>query len=104
MKTFNYISALFLCFAVSGCAVHKQKNPSLTDKATSAVTSPLHDLNIVREEIPPILEKAEQSKLLPKNHEGVPLDCKSIDAELTGLSEVLGPIPGEDIPSLASEG
>lgn len=92
------LSTLVLVLMLSACATKTQS------RVTSAATTPLSDLNIVREDIPEVLEYARHHPYQ------APADkaCSSITGEIAKLDEVLGsdldaPDSGEG-PSLMDRG
>jgi hypothetical protein len=67
--------------ALAGCA-----STSSHDAAQSAAVTPLHDLNVVRAEIPPVLAAAQKAPYaLPADR-----DCKALAADVHALDAVLG--------------
>lgn len=79
-------AALSLC----GCAANSQS------RFGNAAVTPLSDLNVVRTEIPPVLERAS------KEPYAYPADrsCDALTAEVRKLDEALG--PDLDVPPSAS--
>jgi hypothetical protein len=82
-------------FALAGCA---------SDDAGKAAATPLNDLNVVRGEIPPVLQAAQKAPY------GAPADkgCAALAADVQALDAVLGadldtPASG-DRPSLIERG
>ena len=69
-------------FALAGCA----STPSQDAAQSAAVTTPLHDLNVVHAEIPPLLVNAEKAPYaLPADR-----DCAALAADVQALDAVLG--------------
>ena len=71
---------------------------------TSAATTPLSDLNVVRADIPPLLDEARRSPYaMPAN-----TSCESLSSDVDALDDVLGPdldAPrSKDRPSLLERG
>lgn len=84
--------------ALAGCASRTQT------RATEAATTPLNDLNIVKAEIPEVLQAARrQPYLLPADR-----SCQGLVAEIRQLDEVLGADldtpPSANSPSLLDRG
>jgi hypothetical protein len=69
----------------------------------SAAEAPLHDLNLVRQKIPPILLAALADPYAPPR----PASCRAIIAQVRGLNDALGPDFGEPAnpqdPSLTNQ-
>jgi hypothetical protein len=79
-------SALAAALALCGCAT----SGSPTDRPNAvagAVEQPFKDLNLVREQTPPVLEQAAKAPYV----EIQPLDCDAVRAELAALDKELGP-------------
>ena len=72
--------AVARALVVAGCASND------TSRVTDAVTSPLHDLNLVQAEIPPKLQEVEKAPY------AVPADrsCALLAQEIRELDAVLG--------------
>ena len=93
---------LFLALALCACAASEtpQGNQPLAD----AATAPLSDLNLVRAEIPPVLQAARRAPY------AVPSDgsCPAIGRDVEALDAVLGPDldtpPTADNPGLIERG
>lgn len=85
-------------FALSGCA------SGTHDKLADAFVSPLHDLNLIRVEIPMVLKKAQQGPYAVAPE----ADCAGLALEVSELDAVLGPdldAPSSgDEPSLMEQG
>lgn len=92
------LTAVLLILLLSACASKTQH------KVTSAATTPLTDLNLVRDEIPEVLQNALKSPYLKPADEG----CTSLTAEISQLDEALGPDldapESDDKPSLLDRG
>lgn len=102
MKSF---SLSFLAIFLAACASQGHTGPSAAtssaieqtgDGMTDAALSPLEDLNLKREPIPPVLADLTTTYGLPD-----PLTCSAIADEVTRLTAVLGqdsdvPPPGEE--------
>ena len=74
------IALVAALLAVAGCA---STSPDATQQA---VTTPLHDLNVVHAEIPPVLVSAEKAPYaLPADR-----DCAALAADVQALDAVLG--------------
>lgn len=84
--------------ALSGCASSEH------DKLADAFASPLHDLNLVRVEIPPVLKKAQQGPYAVAPEAA----CPELLAEVRELDAVLGPDldapPSGSDPTLLEQG
>jgi hypothetical protein len=80
MNIASSLSAVALALVVAGCASND------TSRVTDAVTSPLHDLNLVQAEIPPKLQEVEKAPY------AVPADrsCALLSQEIRELDAVLG--------------
>lgn len=90
--------AVAAVFLVAGCATNAQQGIS------SAATTPLSDLNIVRADVPEVLEQAQKEPYaLP-----VGRSCTTIAAQVMALDEVLGADldtpPSESNPGLIERG
>ena len=66
--------------ALGACATQEQA------KVSDAVTTPLSDLNLIRKDIPAILQTAMQNAYAP-----APTECDTIWQEVMQLDAVLGP-------------
>ncbi len=92
------ISTLALLVLLSACATRTQ------NRVTSAATTPLSDLNIMRDEIPEVLQNALKQPYLP------PTDatCSVVVTEVHQLDAVLGADldapASDDSPSLLDRG
>jgi hypothetical protein len=72
--------ALLLLPLLAACA-------SAPQTVGSAATTPLRDLNVVKAEIPPLLQQAQQGPyVLPANRQ-----CSALAAQVAELDAVLGP-------------
>jgi hypothetical protein len=95
MKTPALVAALL---ALAGCASNSQ------DAAQSAAVTPLHDLNVVRAEIPPVLAAAQKAPY------ALPADraCAALATDVQALDAVLGADldtrPTDKNPSLIERG
>lgn len=95
----RYVSVLIALLLLSACATTKTQN-----RATSAAATPLSDLNLVRDEIPEVLQNALKQPYQP------PLDatCSVVVAEVHQLDTVLGADldapASDDNPSLLDRG
>ena len=94
------LSLSFLCLALAACASQGHTGPSEAaesaveqtgDGFADAALSPLEDLNLKREPIPPLLADLKTTYGLPD-----PLTCETIGDEVTRLTAVLG--QDTDIP------
>ena len=97
MKT-SRLSTLLLVLLLSACASKTQ------NRVTSAATTPLSDLNLVRDEIPEVLQNAlNQPYLKPVGD-----NCAPIIDEVHQLDVALGPDldapDSDDTPSLLDRG
>lgn len=88
----NLLRHFMLCLTLlilQACTAEKQAT------VADAVETPFNDLNLVKAEIPAVLEEAvKQPYALP-----VLNDCGSLDAIILGFDEVLGP----DLDAIASD-
>jgi len=97
-KTTLHIGTLALLLMLSACATRTQT------RVTSAATTPLSDLNLVRDEIPEVLQNALKQPYQP------PTDatCPVVVTEVHQLDAVLGADldapESEDTPSLLDRG
>ncbi|MGQ0598719.1 hypothetical protein [Aquabacterium sp.] len=97
-KTTLHIGTLALLLMLSACATRTQT------RVTSAATTPLSDLNLVRDEIPEVLQNALKQPYQP------PTDatCPVVVTEVHQLDAVLGADldapESEDAPSLLDRG
>lgn len=84
--------------ALSGCASHTQT------RVTDAASTPLNDLNIVRAEIPEVLNEARKQPYLAPSD----VSCTHITEEIHKLDAVLGADldapPSDHTPSLIERG
>lgn len=75
-----------------------------TQKVSTAATTPLSDLNLVRADIPDVLRAAQQAPYAPPTD----ASCAGLKAAVKALDEVLGPDidtpPGEGGPGLLERG
>jgi hypothetical protein len=83
---------------VAGCTTPPQ------EPSQSAVATPLHDLNVVRAEIPPVLHAAQKAPYaLPADR-----SCAALAADVQALDAVLGAdldtVPTDRNPSLIERG
>jgi DNA-binding PucR family transcriptional regulator len=76
----------FLCLIAAACSTSRDTEKD-REEINSALTSPLKDLNLIREKIPDVLLAAE------KNPYAIPLesDCKNLESEIDALDKVLAP-------------
>lgn len=88
----HHLTILFLTLALSACASNSH------DQLADAFTSPLHDLNLIRVEIPSVLLKAQKQPyaVTPET------PCMDLFAEVRELDAVLG--PDLDAPATAAPG
>lgn len=72
---------LITLFSLCACATHRHK------QAMDAATTPLTDLNLIREKIPDALKSAQQAPY------AIPADesCDSLTSEIATLDDALGP-------------
>ena len=76
-----------------------QATATTGQKVGGAVTAPLHDVNLVRTKIPPILMEAKAAPYAqPK-----PLSCEAIKAAIEPLDAVLGPDVDKPRPAKTSK-
>jgi hypothetical protein len=74
---------LLLCLAMSGCSAASQVQQGFGD----AVTAPLVDLNVRRDQIPTVLLQAQANPYDQRNLN----QCSTVGAEVARLDEALGP-------------
>lgn len=86
------LAPFFLALALSACASGSH------DRLAGAFTSPLHDLNLMRVEIPPVLLKAQKQPYAVSAE----TPCTDLLAEVRELDAVLG--PDLDAPAVAGPG
>jgi hypothetical protein len=81
------ISIIILCVCSIACSNTSEKSLEDKQKIDHAITSPLKDLNLLREKIPATLLVAD------KNPYALPemTSCKQLDQEITALDQVLAP-------------
>jgi hypothetical protein len=60
--------------------------PDITGKVTNAIEKPLHDINLMRTEIPGVLQDAHRAPYAPI----VAPDCGKLGSEIASLDEALG--------------
>lgn len=83
------LSLLAVAALLAGCASSNQ------DKVAQAATTPLSDLNVVRADIPDVLQAAVAAPYaMPED-----MSCASLAAAIRALDDVLG--PDLDVPSSA---
>lgn len=82
MKTLSLILCCILCVACTTRDTDKDKK-----EINNALTSPLKDLNLIREKIPEVLLKAEEDPY------AVPVvsSCQGLKQEIQALDQVLAP-------------
>lgn len=80
-KKLKFLSALLAIGLLSACATQDPK------RVVDAATSPLSDLNLVRAEIPSVLQTAQNKPY------GMPADlsCPALNTEVLALDVALGP-------------
>ena len=86
MKSATYV--LVLLPLMTACASNPDSSgkPSADARIGQAATAPLNDLNLVRADIPVLLQAAAKAPYGPP----AMADCKAVAAEVTGLDAVLG--------------
>jgi hypothetical protein len=77
------ISGALLCLVLAGCSTAGQVRRGFGD----AVTSPLVDLNVRRDQIPTVLLQAQANPYDQRNLN----QCSTVGAEIVRLNEALGP-------------
>ena len=78
---------LFLPCILAACAASKtSEKPDSGTRVAKAVTSPLSDLNLVREKIPAVLIEAKKSPY----EQPARLTCSALSIEVLALDDVLG--------------
>jgi hypothetical protein len=99
------MTPLLLALALGACASSRQASDSVAmtgSAVTEAAAQPLKDLNIVKDEIPPILRQTMKD---PYAHPGR-IDCGWLEHEVRALDLALGPdidLPAQE-KTLASQG
>lgn len=90
------LSLLLLALGLAACS-------STTRQVGDAAVTPLRDLNVVKAEIPPLLQQAQEAPYaLPAAR-----DCAALGAAVKALGEVLGPdldAPPEAKPDAVERG
>lgn len=98
-STARRISMLMALLLLSACATTKTQN-----RVTSAAATPLSDLNLVRDEIPEVLQNALKQPYLPPSD----ATCSVVVTEVHQLDAVLGADldapASDDSPSLLDRG
>ncbi len=79
------VAPLFVLLSACASAPDAGK-PTTEARISQAATSPLNDLNMVRADIPVLLQAAAKAPYGPPSM----ADCKAVAAEVTGLDAVLG--------------
>lgn len=108
MKTTSIATLALAGIALAGCGTLSETSSSATSSASrgveqvnsglgSALQAPLEDLNLVRQEIPAVLNEA---KVAPYSVQGMGT-CSAIAAEIGRLDEALG--PDLDAPATTEE-
>lgn len=90
------LPCLITAALLSACA-------STTRQVGDAAQAPLRDLNVVKQEIPPLLQAAQQAPYALPAERG----CADLRAAIKAFDEVLGPdldAPPENGPSLGERG
>ena len=85
--TLTLTLTLTAALALTACASSSSSSNSNQDKVSTAATTPLSDLNVVRADIPDVLKAAAAAPYAP------PADasCPGLAAGIRALDEVLGP-------------
>jgi hypothetical protein len=82
------ISMLVLCLYCAACSNTQEKKSEDKNNIDHAITSPLKDLNLLREKIPVALLAADKNPyLLPD----MATSCEQLDQEIKSLDQVLAP-------------
>ncbi|MDR2196233.1 MAG: hypothetical protein LBE50_06610 [Gallionellaceae bacterium] len=82
----RFFTLLIASLLFAGCATASSSNDDLGDELGHAVVTPLNDLNLVRDKIPPILSAARKAPYaLPEE-----TDCDALAASIAELDAVLG--------------
>jgi hypothetical protein len=82
------LSILVLCVYCAACSSTREKTSEDKQKIDHAITSPLKDLNLLREKIPAALLTADKNPyLLPD----MATSCEQLDQEIKSLDQVLAP-------------
>jgi hypothetical protein len=80
--------SIILPFVLAACAAPKTSQvPEPGTRIARAVTSPLTDLNLLRDKIPVVLIQAQKTPYLPP----ADLTCTALSDEVRKLDEALGP-------------
>ncbi len=96
MKFHRLLPGLLALSLLAGCA-------STTRQVGDAAQAPLRDLNVVKQEIPPLLQAAQQAPYALPAERG----CAELRTAVKAFDEVLGPdldAPPEADPSLGERG
>jgi hypothetical protein len=99
-------AALLLVLTACGSTGHGAKvaGERFEEKAPGALAQPLHDVNILKTKIPPVLLEAMDRPYVPPS----PMTCREIINQLRPLEEALGPDldapPSLDNPSAIERG
>lgn len=75
------LTGLLICAAMAGCAAQD------VNHAAKAAATPLQDLNLIKEEIPLVLQTAQAKPYAMPDDTG----CAHLQAQILALDEVLGP-------------
>lgn len=87
------LSILVLCLYCAACSSTQEKASEDKKKIDHAITSPLKDLNLLREKIPAALLAADKNPyLLPD----MATSCEQLNQEIKSLDQVLA--PDVDVP------
>jgi hypothetical protein len=100
----NFLALSFIVLSVSACAgsdtIDLQANKNVND-AIEAATGPLQDLNLRRQEIPPLLVKATMDPYARAKK----IKCAELRDEVVQLDELLGPdVERKSITLASSDG
>lgn len=98
---FVAISTALLLAGCAGAGVGaKAASERVEDKAPGALAQPLHDINVLRTKIPPVLLEAMDRPYVPPS----PMTCREVINQVRPLDDALGPDldspPSLDNPSL----
>ena len=93
-----------LALVLNGCVSARVAENRAIEKAPGAAAQPLHDINVLRTKIPPVLLEAMDRPYVPPS----PMNCREIANQVRPLDEALGPDldapPSTDNPSALERG
>jgi hypothetical protein len=104
MRTVVVLSTLLLAGCASASEGAKAGAERAEEKIPGAVMQPLHDVNVLRTKIPPVLLEAMDKPYVPPT----PMTCREVINQIRPLDEALGPDldapPSLDNPSAMERG